>query len=236
MVDNYICPFCGVAIPLTKDTHKETHVGFTPILQGTFGPQGPNCAQLEQVNKQRAENGIMAHVVKCPSCEKTSIYGIGISGDIINQKYLIYPKSNAKQYPEYVPQSIRKDYQEAFETLNISPKASATLSRRCIQGMIRDTQGIHAGNLASEINQLEGKIQPDQWAAIDAARKLGNIGAHMEKDTSIIVDIDPEEANLLLDLVEYLIYEWYISKHESSLMMDKIKQLSEKKQALRRPG
>ena len=151
----------------------------------------------------------MAYVVKCPNCEKTSIYGIGISGDIINQKYLIYPKSNAKQYPEYVPQSIRKDYQEAFETLNISPKASATLSRRCIQGMIR---------------------------AIDAARKLGNIGAHMEKDTSIIVDIDPEEAKLLLDLVEYLIYEWYISKHESSLMMDKIKQLSEKKQALRRPG
>lgn len=236
MVDNYICPFCGVAIPLTKDTHKETHVGFTPIHQGTFGPQGPNLAQLEQVNKQRAENGIMAHVVKWPSCEKTSIYGIGISGDIVDEKYLIYPKSNAKQYPEYVPQSIRKDYQEAFEILNISPKASATLSRRCIQGMIRDTQGIHAGNLASEINQLEGKIPPDQWAAIDAARKLGNIGAHMEKDTSIIVDIDPEEAKLLLDLVEYLIYEWYISKHESSLMMDKIKQLSEKKESLRRPG
>ena len=236
MVDNYICPFCGVAIPLTKDTHKETHVGFTPIHQGTFGPQGPNLAQLEQVNKQRAENGIMSHVVKCPSCEKTSIYGIGISGDIVDEKYLIYPKSNAKQYPEYVPQSIRKDYQEAFEILNISPKASATLSRRCIQGMIRDTQGIHAGNLASEINQLEGKIPPDQWAAIDAARKLGNIGALMEKDTSIIVDIDPEEAKLLLDLVEYLIYEWYISKHESSLMMDKIKQLSEKKESLRRPG
>ena len=236
MVDNYICPFCGVAIPLTKDTHKATHVGFTPIVQGSISLQGPSRAQIEQENKQRSENGIMAHVVKCPSCEKTSIYGIGISGDIVDEKYLIYPKSNAKQYPEYVPQSIRKDYQEAFEILNISPKASATLSRRCIQGMIHDTQDIHAGNLASEINQLEGKIQPDQWAAIDAARKLGNIGAHMEKDTSIIVDIDPEEAKLLLDLVEYLIYEWYISKHESSLMMDKIKQLSEKKQALRRPG
>lgn len=236
MVDNYICPFCGVAIPLTKDTHKATHVGFTPIVQGSISLQGPSRAQIEQENKQRSENGIMAHVVKCPSCEKTSIYGIGISGDIVDEKYLIYPKSNAKQYPEYVPQSIRKDYQEAFEILNISPKASATLSRRCIQGMIRDTQGIHAGNLASEINQLEGKIQLDQWAAIDAARKLGNIGAHMEKDTSIIVDIDPEEAELLLELVEYLIYEWYISKHESSLMMDKIKQLSEKKESLRRPG
>lgn len=66
--------------------------------------------------------------------------------------------------------------------------------------------------------------------------KLQNMVLSMEKDTSIIVDIDPEEANLLLDLVEYLIYEWYISKHESSLMMDKIKQLSEKKEALRRPG
>ena len=133
LVDNYICPFCGVAIPLTKDTHKATHVGFTPIVQGSISLQGPSRAQIEQENKQRSENGIMAHVVKCPSCEKTSIYGIGISGDIVDEKYLIYPKSNAKQYPEYVPQSIRKDYQEAFEILNISPKASATLSRRCIQ-------------------------------------------------------------------------------------------------------
>ena len=31
------------------------------------------------------------------------------------------------------------------------------------------------------------------WQAIDAVRSIGNIGAHMEKDINLIVDVDPEE-------------------------------------------
>jgi len=39
-------------------------------------------------------------------------------------------------------------------------------------------------------------VDPLTWEAIDAVRKLGNIGAHMEKDINVIVDVDPEEAEL----------------------------------------
>lgn len=174
-----------------------------------------------------------AYAVICPTCKKASIFGIGCSGDIVGVKYLIHPRSNAKQYPEYVPAPIRQDYQEAYEILHISPKASATLSRRCIQGMIRDTQDVKAGNLAKEIDQLKDKIPTDQWSAIDSARQIGNIGAHMEKDASIIIDIEPQEAELLLSLVEYLIQQWYISKHESTLMLEAVQRIAGEKQAQR---
>jgi hypothetical protein len=38
--------------------------------------------------------------------------------------------------------------------------------------------------------------------ATEAVRKLGNIGAHMEKDINVTVDVDPNEASLLTGLVE----------------------------------
>jgi hypothetical protein len=44
--------------------------------------------------------------------------------------------------PDYIPEQIKDDYYEACSILNLSPKASATLARRCLQGMIRDFWGI----------------------------------------------------------------------------------------------
>ena len=48
------------------------------------------------------------------------------------------PPSQAKTFPTYIPQAIRDDYREACLILDLSPKASATLARRCLQGMLRD--------------------------------------------------------------------------------------------------
>jgi hypothetical protein len=45
-------------------------------------------------------------------------------------------------------------------------------------------------------------------------RSIGNIGAHMEKDINVIVDVEPTEAAALVKLIEYLIEDWYVNKHE----------------------
>ena len=65
-----------------------------------------------------------------------------------------------------------------------------------------------------EIEAIKGNTDPLTWDAIDAVRKIGNIGAHMEKDINIIVDVDPDEAQLLIELIEILVKEWYIAKHQ----------------------
>jgi len=34
-------------------------------------------------------------------------------------------------------------------------------------------------------------MEPELFEAIHGVRKVGNIGAHMEADTNVIVDVDP---------------------------------------------
>jgi hypothetical protein len=48
--------------------------------------------------------------------------------------------------------------------------------------MIRDFWGIKKARLVDEIEAIAEKTDADTWAAIDSVRKIGNIGAHMEKD------------------------------------------------------
>ena len=80
--------------------------------------------------------------------------------------------------------------------------------------MIRDFWDIKKKNLKEAIDELQAKVPATQWKAIDGLRRLGNIGAHMEKDISLIVEIDEGEAEKLSSLVELLIDKWYVAKHD----------------------
>jgi hypothetical protein len=97
--------------------------------------------------------------------------------------------------------------------------------------MIRDFWGISRSRLIDEIKALEDKVDPSTWAAIDAVRSIGNIGAHMEKDINVIVDVEPEEAQVLIDLIELLIKDWYIAKHDREERMRAVVDLAAAKKA-----
>lgn len=131
----------------------------------------------------------------------------------------LIPPSASQNFPEYVPKAIRDDYLESCLIRDLSPKASATLARRCLQGIIRDFWQVKPGRLVDEIDQIKQKIDPVTWQAIEAVRALGNIGAHMEKDINVIIDVDPKEAGLLIGLVETLLTEWYVAREERNARM-----------------
>lgn len=154
------------------------------------------------------------------------------SGVTLNEWQLL-PDSHAKPQPEYIPQAIVNDYNEASRILSLSPKAAASLARRCLQGMIRDFHGITKHTLNQEINALEEIVSAEVWSAIDAVRSVGNIGAHMEKDVNLIVDIDPDEAELLINLIEDLFDDWYVVRHDRAARQEKLKLLAATKQAAR---
>jgi hypothetical protein len=149
----------------------------------------------------------------------------------ILQTWNLIPPSTAKVFPEYIPKPIRDDYQQACLIRDLSPKASATLSRRCIQGMIRNFWGVSKARLKDEIDAIKDKTDVSTWAAIDAVRTVGNIGAHMEKDIDVIVDVDPQEAQLLIGLIELLMKDWYIAKHDREERLKSITALAAKKDA-----
>lgn len=108
--------------------------------------------------------------------------------------------------------------------------------------MIRDFWKIKSDTLNNEINQIKDKISFDLYEAINAIRRIGNIGAHMEKkDINVIIDVDPNEVQMLIELIENLFEEWYIKRFEEQqkrgedqLRLEKIKAIGAKKDALRK--
>lgn len=59
----------------------------------------------------------------------------------------------------------------------------------------------------------------------------GNIGAHMEKDINIIVDVEPDEAQLLIGLIEQLIDDWYVDRENRRTRSKSIKALADAKKS-----
>ncbi|MBU1355751.1 MAG: DUF4145 domain-containing protein [Candidatus Edwardsbacteria bacterium] len=183
-------------------------------------------------------------VIVCPNsnCREASITAyLGSYTDVIggfgtkekdeppHSVWPLRPQAKIKIYPDYVPEVIIKDYQEACLIKNFSPKASATLSRRCLQGMIRGVWDVKKNRLVDEIDALKNKIDALSWEAIDSIRHIGNIGAHMEKDINLILEVEPKEAELLIGLIETLITEWYVNKHEREARMNKIIEVAKNK-------
>ncbi len=99
--------------------------------------------------------------------------------------------------------------------------------------MIRDYWGIKKGRLIDEISALQEKVDPDTWAAIDAVRSIGNIGAHMEKDIDVIIEVEPDEAQLLISLIESLIKDWYIARHGRQKHLEAITKMAAIKKELK---
>lgn len=211
----YICPFCQQMMSLSDDTMYSMTMGFNGMCH----------KELKSVVE------LIFYKCPCPTCSKISIELKGFSNDLKGFFLPVHPNSLAKQFPDYIPKAIREDYEEAYAILHLSPKASATLSRRCLQGMIRDFWSItDKKTLNAEIDALEGKIPALQWKVLHDVRKIGNIGAHMEKDINTIVDIDPNEAEKLIKLIELLIKSWYVNRHEEETLYADIIEINQQKQ------
>lgn len=178
-----------------------------------------------------------------PACKLTTILLAFGNGDN-NSGYVnwhhdpsnmrLRPVTYARPMPEYVPAAIRDDYREACAILDLSPKAAATLARRALQGMIRGFHGITRPTLAREIEELRDRVDPLTWQAIDAVRGVGNIGAHMERDIDTIIDVEPDEAVRLVRLIELLVKEWYVARHQREQDLAAIVALNASKQEQRK--
>jgi hypothetical protein len=189
------------------------------------------------------QQAVLWYYTVCPSrtCRKatlnvslcTPIYqtNVGWVPEKILRSWRLVPEDTGKVQPDYIPKAIREDYAEACAIREKSPKASATLSRRCLQGMIRDFWKVtDKRTLKDEIEAIKDRVQPKVWQAIDAIRKIGNIGAHMEKDINVIVDVDIGEAEALIHLIEMLINEWYVADHTRDQQIANVIKIAAKKE------
>lgn len=221
---NWICPYCDTKTTINSDHFTSSESGM--IIQNI---EGYRLIRNEWIVCPNIDCQRIILVAALYDYVYDNLMNKWTKKDLI-KNWRLLPNSYAKVFPEYIPISLRKDYEEASSIIELSPKASATLSRRCLQGIIRDFWGVIKPRLIDEINAIEDKVDPLIWKSIDSIRKVGNIGAHMEKDINLIIDVDIDEAYMLCELIELLFEEWYIHRHEREKKLKAIIELAKKKE------
>jgi hypothetical protein len=233
---NWTCPHCETPVVM-NDNRIETGYAMTE-------------SSMQPVEGRR---WLRAKLMVCPNpiCRMTTVtatlhdvgkdhVGNWVAGSVLN-KWQLVPWGKAKAFPDFVPAAIREDYAEACAIKDLSPKAAATLARRAVQGIIRNYWGITKSRLIDEIKALEAMVGTNGVTQetvnnIDAVREVGNIGAHMEKDVDLIIDVDPDEAELLIQLVESLIDETYVERNRRQERSKALLALKAEKAAQKKPA
>ncbi|GAA09520.1 hypothetical protein ATPR_2524 [Acetobacter tropicalis NBRC 101654] len=232
---NWECPYCGKSQVVTRPQS----IWRVADLRINGQKEGPLAAEIIAIGCSNTE--CLKTTIKVSICEATypspAVCVIDSDKKPLVDMYLL-PFSSAKPQPDYIPEPIREDYYEACKIRDLSPKASATLIRRCLQGMIRDFAGIKKNTLNGEITALkeaitngtaDRSITPESVEAIDHIRTIGNIGAHMEKDINTIIDVEPNEAEVLINVTEMLFDEWYGARHKRAQRLAQVMQIADDK-------
>jgi hypothetical protein len=178
----------------------------------------------------------------CPACERKIIilhtkYGKPVYGENNPPQYITHNQTEEIFYPKYkqakgiepeVPETYKKNFIEAYLVSQISPKASAALSRRLLQIILREEFNIKQRDLAKEIDEFIKlpNIPPVLVEAIDAIRNIGNFAAHPIKSTSTgeIVDVEIGEADWLLEIIEMLFNFTFVQPKREKEKRDKLNQ------------
>lgn len=208
----WTCPFCGHAQTVVQPNHSYS------------------LAPIETTESKYGRVGLISNAIACanPDCEELLLsvrlhyvehrHRVGWTTKELIESWMLRPESSARPQGKHIPAPIVDNYSQACRIRDLSANASATMARRCLQGMIRDFCGVAKATLNAEIDELKKQVEEghaprgvlhDHIDAIDAVRQLGNIGAHMESDINLILDVDSGEAQALIDLIEALFEEWY---------------------------
>lgn len=203
------CPSCGIHF---HDNWQE----------GDFFRDGKSLTRFSLSDAQKKNFTWKYRSAECPGPDCSGVT-IQIRTEFVNGAKRsdwtrILPRgANRGPVPNDVPAPIAQDCIEACNVLPVSAKASAALSRRCLQHMLR-SHGYKARDLANEIDLLLKETDPLKALpirlreTIDAIRNFGNFAAHPNEDkaTLEIIDVEPHEAEWCLETIEELFEHFYV--------------------------
>jgi hypothetical protein len=157
-------------------------------------------------------------ICSCPNCSDTVFVQAKVHANAVDyhgyeeldessgaEILSVYPCRTSVNIPPEVPEQYAGDFREALLVLTLSPKASAALSRRVLQHILRDEFGIQSSSLAQEIDAFikQPGIPSYLIDAIDAVRNIGNLAAHplKSKSTGEVIAVEPGEAEWLIEVL-----------------------------------
>lgn len=193
-----ICPHCGIG---TSPNFHEATVG--SAHQAHFDVLAGNCSECgELIARGRWASGTPSIL--------TGRQGLEWGEDLP-----LYPHDAiTRPIPPEVTGEHAQIFREACAVLPLSPRASAALSRHLLQHIIHEKAEIRGRNLNDEIDQViaQRDVSSNLAEDLDMIRQLGNFAAHPIKSTNTgeVVDVEPGEAEALLDVLEQLFDHYFV--------------------------
>lgn len=164
--------------------------------------------------------------VACPACSGVFIVhsevsfagslipGIGYPFHESGERVLLPRVSARPPLPPAVTEPYRGLYTEAALILQDSPRASAALSRRCLQQLLREKAGAPPGKLYGEIEWVltNAGLPGHVTESLHDLRTIGNMAAHPNKSTASgdDIEVEPGEAEWTLDTLDGLFSYYFI--------------------------
>ena len=226
------CPHCLKSIHTERQVRDEDGNNFDAVPIGT--------ATIDYI-KHDGHQYWWIEIIVCPSCHDliltlvSSADAIGdnyvgtLPDEATEQKISLWPRHTGRPpVPPEVPDEFKRDYQEACLILADSSNASAALSRRCLQLILREKLGAPNSTLYKEIRWAVEKgglpsSITDLTDLLDVPRKVGNRAAHPTlSDGGMIVDVEPWEAEWCLEVIEALYDHIFVVPARNEERLDRL--------------
>jgi uncharacterized protein DUF4145 len=210
-----ICPHCGVAF---KGEWLRFHLAND--RDGNWWVRHSNCPTCQRVIITLVHHQTTGAADGAPAMTQTVL--------------VVHPRGPVRAVPEQVPEHYAADYREAALILSDSPKASAALSRRLLQHVLREEGGVKPSDLSREIDEALPALPTRTAQALDAIRAIGNFAAHPTKATNTgeIIEVEEGEAEWSLDVLDFLFDHYFVAP---AVFMVKRDALNDKLEAAGKP-
>jgi hypothetical protein len=196
------CPHCSISVHITFVIKELIHA----------------------IDEKNSKIGWEASFANCPHCGQAVIFlqsgmlgrnnqgGKFING--VRDRFLVWPMSSLRPCPSEVPTDVATDFKEASSVLSISPQASAALTRRTLQQILRDYGHTKSKDLFDQIQEVidAGQVSSALADQLNAVRVIGNFAAHPLKSqvTGAILPVEPNEAEWNLDVLEDVFDHYFV--------------------------
>lgn len=217
------CPRCG---DNTKDDWKplQTNLPANPddqLARGEIGvvglfeqalPLGDNKREYLKFDWMRCEvEGCHQTVVRVH--EHTTIWHANVPIQHTETRN-VYPSASSREAaPVGVPDSMRKDYDEAGTILDLSPRMAAVLARKIVSDLLKKYAKRDEKRLTAQIDNYLALPGIPSWisSGLHHVREAADMSAHTQEEHSadsesdeseaIVIEIDRDEAEWTLDFV-----------------------------------
>ncbi len=203
------CPYCTITMSPVRDRMQFGGQMFWQDHGTQARVEAVGCPECKGVFL------LLSHFETLPGSEQ----GTATWRDI--DSMVLWPRvSSRTPVPPEVPEPYASLTAEAGLILTDSPRASAALSRRCLQHVLREKAGAPKGDLFHEIEWTlaDAGLPSHLQEGLHELREIGNMAAHPNKSTATgdYLEVEPGEAEWSLDVLDGLLDFYFVQPEKAA--------------------